>query len=192
MDKRARLHPQASSARQVRFAPCIREITLYFTPDDTRLMATMKIYFAIALIPFFVVSCAQDSLTGDTVSRGEAGRAQDVRTGTITSIRPVKIEGGTTGGTLVGAGVGGLLGNQIGGGSGRTAATVGGALAGGAAGSHIGQNVTSRNGLEIEVRLNDGGGRISVVQEVNPRESFSVGDRVRVITGAGGRTRVSH
>lgn len=155
-------------------------------------MGTMKPLAAIALLSFVLASCAQDSLTGDTVSRGEAGRAQDVRTGTITSIRPVKIEGGTTGGTLVGAGVGGLLGNQIGGGSGRTAATVGGALAGGAAGSHIGQNVTSRSGLEIEVRPDDGGRRLSVVQEVNPRESFSVGDRVRVITGAGGRTRVSH
>lgn len=152
----------------------------------------MKLIPFIALLPLLFVSCAQDSLTGDTVSRGEAGRAQDVRTGTITSIRPINIQGGTTGGTLVGAGVGGLLGNQIGSGSGRTAATVGGALAGGAAGSHIGQNVTSRSGLEIEVRPNDGGRRISVVQEVNPRESFSVGDRVRVITGAGGRTRVTH
>lgn len=154
-------------------------------------MPTMKSLASIALLSFFLVSCAQDSLTGDTVSRGEAGRAQSVRTGTITSIRPVNIQGGTTGGTLVGAGVGGLLGNQIGGGSGRTAATVGGALAGGAAGSHVGQNVTSRNGLEIEVRLDNGGGRVSVVQEVNPRESFSVGNRVRVISG-GGRDRVSH
>jgi outer membrane lipoprotein SlyB len=151
----------------------------------------MKLIPAIALLPFFLVSCAQDSLTGDTVSRGEAGRAQSVSTGTITSIRPVKIEGNTTGGTLVGAGVGGLLGNQIGGGSGRTAATVGGALVGGAVGSNVGQNVTSRNGIEIEVRLDQGGNRVSVVQEVNPRESFSVGDRVRVINGGGGRTRVA-
>lgn len=151
----------------------------------------MKLISAIALLPFFFVSCAQDSLTGDTVSRGEAGRAQSVSTGTITSIRPVKIEGNTTGGTLVGAGVGGLLGNQIGGGSGRTAATVGGALVGGAVGSNVGQNVTSRNGIEIEVRLDQGGSRISVVQEVNPRENFSVGDRVRVINGGGGRTRVA-
>jgi outer membrane lipoprotein SlyB len=150
----------------------------------------MKKIATIAILSCFLSSCAQDTLTGDVVSRDEAGRAQNVRTGTITSIRPVKIEGGTTGGTLIGAGVGGLLGNQIGGGSGRTAATVGGALAGGAAGSHIGQNVTSRNGIEIDVRL-DGGGRTAVVQEVNPRETFSVGDRVRVITGAGGRTRVS-
>lgn len=167
-------------------------IRFTFQGVSDRQSPTMKLYFAIALIPFFVASCAQDSLTGDTVSRGEAGRAQNVRTGTITSIRNVNIQGESLGGTLVGAGVGGLLGNQIGGGSGRTAATVGGALAGGAAGSHVGQNVTSRNGLEIEVRLDDGGGRVSVVQEVNPRESFSVGNRVRVITGAGGRSRVAH
>jgi outer membrane lipoprotein SlyB len=153
---------------------------------------TMKFIPLIALLPFLIVSCAQDSLTGDTVSRGDAGRAQNVRTGTITSIRNVNIQGSGTGGTLVGAGVGGLVGNQIGGGSGRTAATVGGALLGGAAGSHAGQNITSRNGLEIEVRLDEGGRRISVVQEVNPRESFAVGNRVRLITGAGGRTRVSH
>lgn len=151
----------------------------------------MKLIPIIAMLPFLFISCAQDSLTGDTVSRGEAGRAQNVRTGTITSIRPVNIQGSGTGGALVGAGDGGLVGNQIGGGSGRTAATVGGALVGGAAGSRVGQNVTSRNGLEIEVRLDDGGRRFSVVQEVNPRESFSVGDRVRLITGAGGRTRVS-
>lgn len=156
------------------------------------IFASMKKTIVIALLPLLFASCAQDSLTGDTVSRGEAGRAQNVVTGSITSIRPVNIQGSSTGGTLVGAGVGGLLGNQIGGGSGRTAATVGGALAGGAVGSHAGQSINSRNGLEIEVRPDGGGSRISVVQEVNPRESFSVGDRVRVITGAGGRTRVAH
>lgn len=152
----------------------------------------MKTISTIALLlPLFFASCAQDSLTGDTVSRGEAGRAQAVRTGTITSIRNVNIQGDNLGGTLIGAGVGGLAANQIGGGSGRTAATVGGALAGGAIGSHVGQSVTSRRGLEIEVRLDENRQRISVVQEVNPRENFSVGDRVRVITGAGGRTRVA-
>lgn len=152
----------------------------------------MKLLPLVAVLPFLFASCAQNSLTGDTVSRGEAGRAQNVRTGTITSIRPINIQGDSTAGTLIGAGVGGLAGNQLGGGSGRTAATVGGALLGGAAGSHVGQNVTSRRGLEIEVRLSEGGQRVSVVQENSPNESFSVGDRVRVITGAGGRTRVAH
>jgi outer membrane lipoprotein SlyB len=151
----------------------------------------MKLMIVAASMSLFLVSCAQQSLTGDTVSRGDAGRSQTVRTGTITAIRPVRIEGSSTGGTLVGAGVGGLLGNQIGSGSGRTAATVGGALVGGAVGSHAGQNITSRDGIEIEVRLDNGGRREAVVQEVNPRETFSVGDRVRLVSGDGGRTRVT-
>lgn len=138
----------------------------------------------------FFASCAQQSLTGDTYSRGEAGRVQSVEYGTITGIRRVNLEGSSTGGSLVGAAAGGLLGNQIGGGSGRTAATVGGALLGAAAGSHVGQNVTSRPGLEISVRL-DSGGTIAVVQEVNPREPFGVGERVRVV-GTGVRARVTH
>ena len=147
------------------------------------------------LIPLAVVSlvfssCAQDSLTGDTYSRSEAGRAQTVRTGRITSIRNVKIEGGNTAGTVLGGVAGGVLGNQIGKGSGNVAATVGGALVGGVAGSHIEQNVNSRQGLEIQVKL-DQGGSISVVQQVNPRETFEVGDRVRVLL-SGGRDRVTH
>lgn len=135
-------------------------------------------------------SCAQQSLTGDTYSRGEAGYAQNVRTGRITSIRYVKIEGGTGTGSVLGGVAGGLIGNQIGGGSGRTAATVGGAALGMIAGSHAGKAVESKQGIEIQVRL-DKGGSVSVVQEVNPRESFSVGDRVRVLSG-GGRDRVTH
>jgi outer membrane lipoprotein SlyB len=48
----------------------------------------------------------------------------------------------------------------------------------------------SRNGIEITVRL-DKGGSVSVVQQVNPREQFGVGDRVRVMSSGSG-TRVSH
>ena len=144
----------------------------------------------LAVVPLVFSSCAQDSLTGDTYSRSEAGRAQTVRTGRITSIRNVKIEGGNTAGTVLGGVAGGVLGNQIGKGSGNVAATVGGALVGGVAGSHIEQNLNSRQGLEIQVKL-DQGGSISVVQQVNPRETFEVGDRVRVLL-SGGRDRVTH
>jgi len=142
-----------------------------------------------ALVPLFVSSCAQPSITGDTVGRAQAGQAQQVFFGSIVAIRPITIQGNRLGGTLVGAGAGGLIGNQIGSGSGRTAATVGGAVLGGAVGSHAGQAATSRRGLEIDVQL-DKGSRISVVQEVNARESFAPGDRVRVVSG-GGRTRVT-
>jgi len=145
---------------------------------------------ALAVVSLLFSSCAQDSLTGDTYSRNEAGRAQSVRTGRITSIRNVKIEGGNAAGSVLGGVAGGVLGNQIGHGAGRTAATVGGAAVGMVAGSHIEQNINSRQGLEIQVKL-DQGGSISVVQEVNPRESFDVGDRVRVLVN-GGRDRVTH
>lgn len=135
-------------------------------------------------------SCAQQSLTGDTYSRGEAGYAQNVRTGRITSIRYVKIEGGSNTGAIIGGVAGGILGNEIGSGAGRTAATIGGAGLGMVAGSHAEKAIQSRQGIEIAVKL-DQGGSVSIVQEVNNNESFRVGDRVRVLSG-GGRDRVSH
>ena len=150
----------------------------------------MKRLLLISVLPLFFASCAQDSLTGDTYSRNEAGRAQDVRMGKITSIRNVEIEGSSTGGALLGAVAGGLLGNQIGSGSGNTAATVGGAAVGGIAGSHAGKAITKKPGIEIQVRL-EKGGSVSIVQEVNPREPFAVGERVRVLF-SGGRGRVTH
>lgn len=144
----------------------------------------------LAIVGLLFSSCAQDSLTGDTYSRSEAGQAQSVRTGRVTAVRYVKIEGGNKTGAVLGGVGGGVLGNQIGSGSGRAAATVGGALLGTAVGSHVEQNVNSRQGIEITVKL-DQGGSVAIVQEVNPRESFEVGDRVRVLF-SGGRDRVTH
>jgi len=114
-----------------------------------------------------------------------------VKQGRITSIRYVKIEGGSTAGLILGGVAGGVLGNQVGGGAGKTLATIGGAGLGAAAGSHAQKSIDSRQGIEIQVRLDGGGGTLSVTQEVNPRESFSEGDRVRVLYN-GGRARVSH
>lgn len=156
----------------------------------------MKINFKptillVAASPLLFVSCAQDSNTGDTYSKHEAGHAQSVKTGKVTSVRNVKIEGDSGTGKLLGGIAGGFLGNNIG--SGRTANTagaIGGAMAGAAIGSHVEQGVGSRSGLEIMVRL-DKGGSISIVQEVNPREIFNVGDRVRILYN-GKKTRVTH
>lgn len=135
-------------------------------------------------------SCAQDSLTGNTYSRGEAGQAQSVSKGRITAIRPVKIEGGNTAGTIVGALAGGALGSNIGSGrAANTAGAIGGGLVGGALGSHAQQSMQSRNGIEITVKL-DQGGSVAVVQEVSQNEQFQVGDRVRVLY-SGSRTRVT-
>jgi outer membrane lipoprotein SlyB len=148
-------------------------------------------YFLCIPVAFLVVSCAQPSLTGDTYQRGDVGQAETVNTGKVTSIEPVKIEGGTGAGTLIGGLAGGLLGSNIGSGrAANTAGAVGGALVGGAVGSHAEQAMGSKHGIRIGVRL-DRGGSIAVVQEVNPREEFYVGDRVRVL-GSGNSTRVTH
>lgn len=137
-----------------------------------------------------MASCAQDTMTGDTYSRNDARQTQSVSKGRITAIRPVKIEGNHTAGTIIGGVAGGVLGSQLGGGStAHTAGAVGGALVGGAVGSHAQQAMENRNGIEITVRL-DQGGSVAVVQEVSRNEQFNVGDRVRVLS-SGGRSRVS-
>ena len=168
------------------FPPCHR----HFRVDMISTTMKSKLAFALATSLLFS-SCAQDSITGDTYSRGEAGRAQAVQTGRITSIRPVKIEGGSQGGALAGAIAGGFLGSNIGSGrASNTAGAIGGAMVGSAIASQAQQAMTSRRGIEISVRL-DQGGSVAIVQEVNPREQFSVGDRVRIIS-SGGRSRVSY
>ena len=151
----------------------------------------MKLLIApLAALSLFVTSCAQSSLTGDTYSRAEAGRAQSVEMGTIQSIRKVALEGESTSGTVLGGLAGAVLGSQIGSGRGRTVAGAAGAALGGIAGSHAGQAINTRPGLEMTIRL-DSGETISVVQEANKREPFYEGERVRVLSN-GRTTRVTH
>lgn len=150
-----------------------------------------KLLILTAAAPLLFASCAQNSMTGDTYTRGEAGRAQSVNSGKITSIRSVKFEGDNKAGAILGGIAGGFLGNEIGSGStANTAGAIGGAAVGAALGSHLEQSIGSRQGIEITVKL-DNGRSVSVPQEVNPRESFNVGDRVRVLSN-GGTTRVTH
>lgn len=130
-------------------------------------------------------------MTGDTYSKNSTQRAQSVDPGRITSIRNVKIEGGNTAGKVIGGVAGGFLGSNIGSGrTSNTAGAIGGALVGGAVGSQVQQSTGSRAGLEITVKL-DRGGSIAVVQEVNSREPFQVGERVRVLSD-GSTTRVTY
>jgi outer membrane lipoprotein SlyB len=150
----------------------------------------MKSIIALIAAPLLLASCAQQSLTGDAYSRNEIGHAQEVRRGRIISIRYINIQGGSTAGTIVGGVAGGIIGNQIGGGTGKTLATLGGVGLGALAGSQAEKSMSSRRGLEIEVRL-DGGRRIVITQEANPNEPFFEGDRVRVLSN-GDRDRVIH
>ena len=149
----------------------------------------------LMLVPVMglLVSCAQDSMSGDVYSRNEARMGQSVRYGRVTNVRYVKIEGGNQLGALAGAAAGGVLGSNIGSGrSANQAGAIGGALVGSMLGSQLQQSAGSRQGAEISVRLDGGGGTVAVVQEVNAKTgTFNVGDRVRVIS-SGGSMRVAY
>jgi len=114
---------------------------------------------------------------------------QSVRMGVVESIRNVVIDNGQSGvGTLGGAALGGLAGSTIGQGNGSIAAAIGGAIAGGVIGQHVEQNMNSKPGLEITVKL-DNGALTAITQAAD--EQFNVGDRVRLLSN-GRTTRVTH
>jgi outer membrane lipoprotein SlyB len=133
-----------------------------------------------------------DIYSGDVYSAQQAKQVQSVTYGTITSLRPVKVQTGTDSdgllGTVGGAVIGGFLGNTVGGGTGRALATAAGAVAGGVAGKGIEGKLGESNGVEIEVKR-DSGSTIAVVQTVG-QTRFSVGQRVR-LADQGGTITVS-
>lgn len=148
--------------------------------------------------PFLVIlflagalgACASN-LSGEAYSRGETGMVQRVEYGTVTSLRPVQIEGTKSGvGTAAGAVVGGIAGSSAGGGKGSSVLAVIGAVAGGLLGAGAEEGLTRAQGVEIGVKL-DSGREIAVVQALSANEVFRVGDSVRVLY-TGNRTRVAH
>ncbi len=108
---------------------------------------------AVALL----AGCASDQ-SGDVYSRDEARQVQTVRTGTITALRPVTIEGTKSPvGAGAGAVVGGIGGSAIGGGRGSFVTPSSGAVAGGLLGAATEEGFTKASGVEITVKEDDGG-----------------------------------
>lgn len=143
-----------------------------------------------AVLAVLASGCAS-TLSGESYSRDEARRPQQVQIGVIEFLRPVVIEGTKTPiGAGAGAIVGGIAGSAVGEGRGSAIGSVLGSVAGGLAGAAAEEQVTKRQGIEITVRL-ESGKVIAVVQEESSKESFTVGERVRVLT-ISGTTRVSH
>jgi outer membrane lipoprotein SlyB len=149
----------------------------------------MKIFhfITILLLAALLSGCAS-SRSGEVYSRDQARQVQTLQLGTVEFVKSVQIEGTKSGiGTAAGGVAGGVAGSTIGHGAGSTLAAVGGAIVGAVAGTAGEEAVTRRDGLEITVRL-DGGGVVAVVQEADV--SFVAGDRVRILTGSDGTTRV--
>ncbi|MCS3456711.1 glycine zipper 2TM domain-containing protein [Aeromonas rivuli] len=139
----------------------------------------------IALLATAITGCANsDVYSGDVYTKDRAKQVQTVNYGTIVSTRPVKIQAEENSilGTIGGGVVGGLLGSTIGGGTGRSIAAAGGAIAGAAAGKAAGDKLNQVDGVELEIKQ-DNGGSIVVVQKADP--SFQPGAKVRLTQGNG-------
>ena len=144
--------------------------------------------FIVAVVAVYMTGCVS-SRSSEVYSRDQARQAHTVEAGTVESVKEVKIEGTQTPvGAAAGGIAGGVLGSTIGKGSGRTLATVGGALLGAAGGAAAEEGLTSKKGLEIVVKK-DSGETIVVVQEADV--PIYPGDRVRILRGNDGTTRVS-
>ena len=135
---------------------------------------------AVSLIGFTLAGCVNnDTLSGDVYSASEAKQVQNVTYGTIVNVRPVQIQGGDENnviGALGGAVLGGFLGNTVGGGTGRSLATAAGAVAGGVAGQSVQGSLNKTQGVELEIRKDDGNPIMVVQNQGHTR--FSAGQRV--------------
>src|SRR5690606_6237981 len=150
-----------------------------------RMLAVLAVVGSLSVL----AGCAHQSASSSVYTYGQAQREQIVRLGTVEAVRNVVIQNDRTsgGGTLVGAALGGVAGSAIGGGRGRIMATIGGGLLGAMAGDKVEHQMGKASGLEITVRLDNGETRV-IAQEADV--PFSVGQRVRVVSG-GGPTRVT-
>jgi outer membrane lipoprotein SlyB len=151
----------------------------------------MRYLVPVGLISVLLLSACASGVGGGDYAREQARGVQEVQMGVVESVREVKLEGTKSGvGTMTGAVVGGVAGSEIGHGKGSVVGSVLGAVAGGVAGAAVEEGTTRQKGVEVTVKL-DGGRMIAITQAADDKETFKVGDRVRILSG-GGVTRVTH
>jgi outer membrane lipoprotein SlyB len=147
----------------------------------------MKTLILITLSAAALVGCATRE-SANVYSRHEAGREQTIRMATVESVRKVTLEGSRSGvGAAAGGAVGGIAGSGVGQNRGAAIAGVLGAVGGGVLGNMAEEKATSKDALEITVKLDSGEMR-AIVQEADLE--LKPGDRVRLLS-SGGVTRVT-
>jgi outer membrane lipoprotein SlyB len=140
-------------------------------PSSVALAAVALLVAACAPMPPAVVYAPQQAM-----------RAQTVELGFVEAMRDVRIGGARTGvGGASGAMVGSIAGSYAGGSwQANVAGSIVGAILGAMIGSAVEESATSRPGVEVSVRL-DNGGLVVVVQDAE-LDALRPGERVRVIT----------
>lgn len=142
----------------------------------------IKFFIASSLGLLAFASCSNFG-PQETYKEDQIGMTQEVKTGTIVSLKNVIINPNDTNtGTALGAVAGGLGGSTLGGGKGSTLFAAGGALAGALAGSQIDKAVSQTEGVRVVVKL-DQGGTQSVTQAKDKKNPLYVGQRVNIYIG---------
>ena len=143
-------------------------------------MNKYALLLALPLTAAGIAGCASD-IDSNYYSTGSVGQVSQAQGCTVVSVRPIKVSTQNGAGTAIGGIAGGIAGSQIG--SGNTAhllGAVGGAILGGFAGNAAQEGLTSQQGYEYIVRL-DNGNTVSTTQGADVL--LNPGQRCQIIFG---------
>ena len=149
-------------------------------------MNKYALLLALPLTAAGIAGCASD-IDSNYYRTGSVGQVSQAQGCTVVSVRPIKVSTQNGAGTAIGGIAGGIAGSQIGGGNtAHLLGAVGGAILGGFAGNAAQEGLTSQQGYEYIVRL-DNGNTVSTTQGadvlLNPgqRRQIIFGNPARII-----------
>jgi len=122
------------------------------------------ILIALTAIILPISACTTD-ISSSHYYTDSVGRVSQTMGGTVVSVRQIRVSSeNNNAGTLIGGAVGGVAGSTIGGGdTAHILGALGGAVIGGIAGDAAQKGLSSQNGFEYVIRL-DNGQMITVAQ----------------------------
>lgn len=143
-------------------------------------MNKYALLLALPLTAAGIAGCASD-IDSNYYSTGSVGQISQAQGCTVVSVRPIKVSTQNGAGTAIGGIAGGIAGSQIGGGNtAHLLGAVGGAILGGFAGNAAQEGLTSQQGYEYIVRL-DNGNTVSTTQGADVL--LNPGQRCQIIFG---------
>ena len=143
-------------------------------------MNKYALLLALPLTAAGIAGCASD-IDSNYYSTGSVGQVSQAQGCTVVSVRPIKVSTQNGAGTAIGGIAGGIAGSQIGGGNrAHLLGAVGGAILGGFAGNAAQEGLTSQQGYEYIVRL-DNGNTVSTTQGADVL--LNPGQRCQIIFG---------
>jgi outer membrane lipoprotein SlyB len=153
---------------------------------------TVSLHVALTslLIMALMLASGCASQGGESYTSKQTRTAMTIQRGVVTEVRTVQVsEDSSMLGPVAGGVIGGVLGSLFGGGKGSVLTTVGGAAVGAIGGAATEKAIKDKEVYQITVRL-ENGNEIATVQDKDIE--FNPGDRVRLLIGKDGTSRVQH